>query len=400
MKKLLFTILAIMFAANISNADIELLVSEYNNEWNDDAWVLSGKDSLVYDMQYRLIYKISAALVEGNWQSDSQVKYEYPQYDEIITTWQFYADGEWVNEKSTHAKYLNDSSYSWIENRENIEGEMQRTTREEYEYFGNGMPSKIEYFVWLDGKWVTERTDEFILTPDERIKLKLTQKIVDGNAVDERKLEYFYEIDSESFYIVLYLNEDGEWKPSWRYLFDFPEMQQTVLTSQANGTEWTNFWQEIYTYDEEGNEIGYVFQKWIDLEWVNISQDISEFVGDKIQNKVYQYWDNAWVNQNKVDYNYKLISAVAHEFDSKISHVQVFPNPASTNLDVVFFNERSSEFNIDLFDINGRKVMNSQKMFSSGLVNYSIDVSRLTTGSYFIRLSNGKQSKSTKFTVK
>ena len=82
------------------------------------------------------------------------------------------------------------------------------------------------------------------------------------------------------------------------------------------------------------------------------------------------------------------------DFYPKWLHAQVYPNPATTSINVYFdYDERWIGREIQVLDINGRIVFS--KMISSGIEK--IDVARLNAGLYFIRTQKEGERISAKF---
>ncbi len=73
----------------------------------------------------------------------------------------------------------------------------------------------------------------------------------------------------------------------------------------------------------------------------------------------------------------------------------VYPNPANNEITIDLSSYENEEVQISIIDITGKTVSNYN------LTNYNrIDVSQLTSGVYFIKVNNLKQSKTAKFIVK
>ena len=82
--------------------------------------------------------------------------------------------------------------------------------------------------------------------------------------------------------------------------------------------------------------------------------------------------------------------AVSVEAPGKIQMLEVYPNPASDRINVVFdLNGRSD---IEIIDMTGRLVYTTQYN-ATGFTNYSLDVSSLNPGIFFMRVSaDGKSN--------
>jgi len=87
------------------------------------------------------------------------------------------------------------------------------------------------------------------------------------------------------------------------------------------------------------------------------------------------------------------VSAEEHEFDTE-KLLEVYPNPASEKLHVVFDLVGQSE--IEIIDMTGRHV-NKTYYDAAGFTNYSLDISSLNKGVYFVRVSAEGQSNILRF---
>lgn len=74
--------------------------------------------------------------------------------------------------------------------------------------------------------------------------------------------------------------------------------------------------------------------------------------------------------------------------------LQIYPNPASDRIHVVF--DQSGPTEINLIDMTGR-IVRSTRYQSSGFTNYSMDISSLNEGVYFVRLGSGADAKVLRF---
>lgn len=70
--------------------------------------------------------------------------------------------------------------------------------------------------------------------------------------------------------------------------------------------------------------------------------------------------------------------------ESELEDVNIFPNPARSNLNIKLTNSESDLIKMDLLDITGKLIMSNSFKTS----NYSMDVSSISAGTYLIRLSS------------
>ena len=77
-----------------------------------------------------------------------------------------------------------------------------------------------------------------------------------------------------------------------------------------------------------------------------------------------------------------------NELKNIISSVNIFPTPAQNEINVDVELRKNSSLSYEIFDINGRKVLTSWM----NSTNIKIDVSKLSSGKYFLKLGDTKQN--------
>jgi hypothetical protein len=77
--------------------------------------------------------------------------------------------------------------------------------------------------------------------------------------------------------------------------------------------------------------------------------------------------------------------------DNILSNVVIYPNPATNNLNI----QNAENSSIKVFDLLGRIVVLENNIS----LNQQLDVSKLTTGTYLIKIINGNQVKTDKFII-
>jgi hypothetical protein len=77
--------------------------------------------------------------------------------------------------------------------------------------------------------------------------------------------------------------------------------------------------------------------------------------------------------------------------DNVLGNVVIYPNPAKNNLNI----QNAENSSVKVFDLLGRVVLLENNIS----LNQQIDVSKLTTGTYLIKIINGNQVKTDKFII-
>jgi hypothetical protein len=81
------------------------------------------------------------------------------------------------------------------------------------------------------------------------------------------------------------------------------------------------------------------------------------------------------------------------------NNIAVFPNPASTELNVQLLLTQYADVVVELLDLTGKVILSEN--VSSSLTNngYTVDVSSIPTGLYIVRVSNGEQVNTSKVSI-
>ena len=80
-----------------------------------------------------------------------------------------------------------------------------------------------------------------------------------------------------------------------------------------------------------------------------------------------------------------------NDLPNTVSSFEVFPNPASENVNINLSLKETSTILMDITDLNGKQVAVILDEKQSGLIKKQFNISQLSNGNYFVRLSvNGK----------
>jgi len=91
------------------------------------------------------------------------------------------------------------------------------------------------------------------------------------------------------------------------------------------------------------------------------------------------------------------ISNVANTLSPEIS---VYPNPSNEEININYEVLTSSNIKIEIFDVLSNNIITLDKGFMKyGVYSENLKLSELTSGTYFVRISNGIQQKMIPFSV-
>jgi len=85
-------------------------------------------------------------------------------------------------------------------------------------------------------------------------------------------------------------------------------------------------------------------------------------------------------------YSYSNIRSV--EYSNNAVEIKVYPNPAIKNVAILFYSTYSSDVIIEIIDLNGKILISKPASIISGNNLFDIDLSLLTDGTYWIRITD------------
>ncbi len=133
---------------------------------------------------------------------------------------------------------------------------------------------------------------------------------------------------------------------------------------------------------------------------------------DAVTHTFEQWSDNSWNSFNDGTTNswqsdvalavYPVVSIATHieESNSSIASVKNVPNPANDNTIIYYLLKESSNVELSLFDVTGKKLMSTNEgLQASGNHKIKLDVSSLLSGVYFYTISAGDFKMTSKMSV-
>ena len=405
---------------------VQRIYFEYEDEIYESKYLVvdnSTNDTLqmnVYqrDDQHRIISKI-------NFDGADTIAYFYT-YDEngnlITRLRQVFRDTAYQNVEIDSMFYdsqnylVLEKSYFWDQDSSIWEPD----EKYEYEYDESGQKITELYSYWdeISSSWQQRELDSFFY---ENSYLVLTKR-------------YFWDTDQNNWVLnegVTYLYDDqGNLVEYYNWDYD-PNTQLIEVTHREkyyydqNGnliydTVFTDGDQylsnDAFTYDENGNMLSRVTQRWQSDQWVNTRKEEEQYLTDMELSRLIRCeelhfenlrainlpsqgilyrWDSSeqdWVPQIKFVAVYSTIERAKVNNLAPDQQITLYPNPASN---VIHINlPDGQEALVTVYDANGRAIRTVK------LVTGQISVKSLHTGTYFIVVHGKKQIYTGKFLKK
>ena len=425
----------------VYDANGNVLLDSYF-DWDGGQWLNSWKDDYTYDFNGNLTQIISEEWDGSQWINLSKSEYSYDNNNNKLkeqfsdwdgSNWLYSYKNEFVFDGENN---ITQNIYShWSESPENnwIMG-----SKDEFVYDLNGNKTQNIQYYWNNDQWKNSSKTESVFDASEN----MTQAIEYGwdgeNWYNSAKYETIIDANEK---ITEYVYSDwngADWVEAAKYIYEYDVNGNMTLSNliYLDGDQNIIYSKEEMINDDFGNRISYSFFE-IDTEneefplmpvWkeehvydnnfsfddLNLPFNPSDFesepeFGDGMAlqmnlNLLFKhkltrinYFDgdgDNWVMSGDYDIYYSEQNITgAKDFDLS-KNVSVYPNPA-TNQVTFNFDNSDDQFNIELYDVQGKLVL-----AGIGENNKAFSIKSLNKGMYFYHLSGNQNFYTGKLMVK
>lgn len=367
MKKLFFALFA-LFSLNAFSQRLDI---SYQDIWFDNTWddvgifksyygssgnldsILSflPDESTPYDKEYHTYTlsgrKASILYIRYNtsrqrWENFLKISYTYNDVNfSVIELTEYFNNGNWENEARVVRNYDFDSRLLKETFEEWNQNSWRFTKKAEYYYKSPSLKGLFN-FVWnqVNNSWDTASEKIDILNPG--VGILESNLLIKNNSVwtNSERTVYGYGSNGVSDTVTTFQNDSSSWKFKERYYYTYGSNGLEAITYQSYQITW-------------GGQ----------LKWVNWIRRRYEF--------------NQALSQNS-------------NINSSIS---VYPNPANQWVKIKFEEDKNS---IEIYDLKGDLVLND----FSDKGEKELDISKLSSGLYLLRIQNASGILSHKLLVK
>jgi len=174
-----------------------------------------------------------------------------------------------------------------------------------------------------------------------------------------------------------------------------------VLITGRNGpVAQPTFIAKLYTYDGTSNYTEVLNTPFVGVAGGSKSIAFSDIDGDGDSDVLITGQNISFDATAKLYTNDGLITSVGDVQNSLDFNFTVYPNPTTANeLNIRYQSNENSLTKVQVFDLNGRQVMRQQRRATIGQQIFSIDITSLIQGIYFVELDNGRERGITKIIV-
>jgi hypothetical protein len=265
-----------------------------------------------------------------------------------------------------------------------------------YRYLWNTSDSLWDYqysycydYTYDDNSNITEWIISYSL--DGGTKYNLNEKVI-----------FEYDTNNNIIREKWYSFLDNVWKlwinNIYKYIYDINNQlisKEVYIPKNDSTGELLNHQKVSYSYNDNGKIIEQIDFSGNDQDWVYVARYLYTYDGNNLICYIPQeYRDNEWRSIRKYEYYYKTITNV-EENSSKFT-ISIYPNPATSQINLSLSEEFISKPEIDIIDYLGNAIKPEFEINGSEI---TINTSSLSPSVYFLRVISGKKVEVRKFVV-
>ncbi len=321
--------------------NVDDLLSERVFEiWDDLQWTILGSLQYSYNDDGNITEILDEAYIDGEWINFSLFSYSYDNNGLIIERlYQYWINSEWENNHRFIFIYDDENcieeSYEYWENEQ-----WNNSNKTSYTYDENNNVIELIDEVWENYEWVNYIRDSFTYNNDNLLQEKIRE-----------------------------MWDNDIWNLYSKIIYSYDEYSNLI---EKLGQGWNNGWIDdninSFLYDENQNQIEWLYQSYYSGELINMFRYTNDF--DENNNEIisiYEDWENdQWVYDTKYLYTYEQYAELTEYILSKIPIVN-YPNPFNPTTTISFSILEESQVDISICNIKGQKIKTlTNEKYSNG----------------------------------
>lgn len=331
--------------------------------------------------------------------------------DALLQTWDT-ANNNWVN--YTHyvitvnaQNQTTDYLYQEWNTGTNNWANMTRSTA--YVYNANG--KLLEYFTQqYTGGWQNQTKYIYTRNAQDDITVFTVQNWNTGTTTWDNfsKTEYLYDIYGDNTAIYSSTWSAGAWVPTGQNQITYNGAHKETLKIMYNwdGTNYNYYSRYERDYNTNQDETRYEYFLWnvLSSTWVPNNRFTSTF--DANYNKTFQFSENyntgttLYEPRDRWYYFYDAFTVAGINEPKNELNATLYPNPAAnTPVTITFNTQAPAEMFINVYDIQGRLLVQQTTSVGLGNNNTQIPVQNLAAGTYYVQVVDATNKKVSTLTL-
>ena len=369
MKKITFSTLLTLFLFSVQEAHAQdyKIDSLQTYEWNE-GWQMKQRYHYAYDDNEILeTLTILLKAAPGIWNNSSR---------QVFTL-----DGE-NRLMDIVSQYHN--SFEWI-----------NSSRQHFDYDINGNNDVLTYYNFISDTWEVFGQDLKTYNGSNQISENIYQECAGGSCSNYSKTTYMYGAGELATDETGYIWGGSDWStdPNYRILRTYDGSLLKEEKHQTYDMGWVDYLKFTVLYD--GDKVDeFLYQEWdnIDMEWDNVSNGVYTYNGNNIDEVTTSTWSGSWDLQSKLKYYWSELALSTTNI--KKNELKIFPNPTQDYVNISLEWPLEIDSELKLFDLQGKLLSNTP--FVKGAQHVVFSIQHFQKGMYIIKISNSNFEKTFK----
>jgi hypothetical protein len=399
---------------NNTRSPLMVHTKSINSVWNKNAWSYVGNAKYSYNADGKSTHTI---LVDTTKSLDlTQVFYYYDAYKNstgtIYMNWNTKTN-KWDTLDTSYPvvstrnlfKY-NSSNYITQAINQVWQGVWVNRLKTDYILNTNGKYTTMTVYNWGGSDWIPYYKDTLCVWHGNILAgfLETVPSMNGGWQIDCRYSSTFSTGDN---HIVVYERfTDTVWDSVYRFTITYDTNGGSIqITEEYSAGTWGKYARYSNLYDSLKNYYGYSVDTWYASSWQITEGQLYEHVYNtnklmlseiqKQYNSMTHVYDNV---EKHVFSEFQIPPTVSIRTLNSTSKIKIYPNPAIDRINIENTGNTLSGGTINIYDINGRLVMN--RLLDKNEISVQIDLNGFVQGIYLLEVKNGNEVSRSRILIK
>jgi YD repeat-containing protein len=410
------------------------ILDEIGSNWIAGTYENGSRIQYTYDGNGRPLSSTRQLWQAGAWENEIRREFTYDGNGNLITfTEQNWVAGAWVNISRTATTYDANNNRETETRFTNIGGTLEADYRKLFTYDANGNQLTYTYQDWVAGAWENQfrnvntydgNNNQLTYTyqnwlsgawenqfrnvntfDNNKITLGETENWISSAWQKQNRTAYTYDASGNQLTSTSYNWDGATWINNSRTIQTYNTNNRQLTNLQQSWNIGTQSWENngfdfTYTYDTDGNLETFVYRTWSIGVLSSQQRQVLNFNSYRnLDNLITQNWDGAvWVNSSREFRYYETYNAPSGIADAKNTfEFKIYPNPSVTLLNIDYKLKSNEVAVLNVYNITGNRLMSLSSTSAIGDNYHQLNVSELSSGIYFVELTQGGSSTRSRF---
>ena len=399
---------------NLSRSPALVHTKSINSVWANSIWNYVGNAQFSYDadgLPTRILlidttkllnlvqtfynydaYKNSTGTIYEAWNTLTSKLYTMCTYYQVYSNRKLYQyDGSNRITQTIYQVWKN----GWLNN-----------SREDYILNASGKYSTMTVYNWGGTNWIPYYKDTLCIWHGD-ILASFLEKIPSISGGWQDDVRYNSTFTSGDNFVAIYESIfASNWDSVYRFtrIYDANGGYSHIIEQYSNST-WEKAYRTLYYIDSLGNYYGFRNDEWYNSNWrqskgtfIKHTYNTNKVMLSEILSAYSTTTDTLELQEKHIFTEFQYPPTVSVKVINKTTNIKIYPNPATDLINIENIVSDKSGAAINIYDINGRQVMN--RVINKNENSVQIDLNGFIQGVYLLEVKNGNDFSRSRILIK